>query len=268
MQTMNRYRMAVLYAALIVLGGCATSPLGRTQLVFFPDSEMSRMGVLAFKQIQTTTPLEDDPVIRSYVQCVADSLLWQPGANVESSSWELRVFRQDQANAFALPGKKIGVFTGLLEVTENQAQLAAVIGHEIAHVRARHANERVSTGYLAQSGSQLIAAMAGGSAQTRSNVMAMLGVGTQVGILLPFGRTQESEADLIGLDLMAQAGFDPQQSIRLWQNMGATGGSKPPEFLSTHPASATRIRQLRQRMPQAIELYEQARAAGRRPACD
>ena len=98
--------------------------------------------------------------------------------------------------------------------------------------------------------------------------MAMLGVGTQVGILLPFGRTQESEADLIGLDLMAQAGFDPQQSIRLWQNMGATGGSRPPEFLSTHPASTTRIRQLRQRMPQAIELYEQARAAGRRPACD
>ena len=267
MQSVNRYGMATLCAVLIVLGGCATSPLGRTQLVFFPDSQMNRMGVLAFQEIQTRTPPEEDPVIRSYVQCVADSLLQQPGGNADSLGWEVRVFRQDQANAFALPGRKIGVFTGLLKVTENQDQLATIIGHEIAHVQARHANERVSTGYLAQSGSQLIAAMAGGSAETRSYVMAMLGVGTQVGILLPFGRTQESEADLIGLDLMAKAGFDPRQSIRLWQNMGATAGSTPPEFPATHPASETRIRQLRQRMPEAIKLYEQARAAGHRPAC-
>lgn len=264
---MNRFRVAALYAALVILSGCATSPLGRTQLVFFPDSEMNRMGVLAFQDIQARTPLEEDPVIRSYVQCVAAAMLQRPGGNAGDSTWEVRVFRQDQANAFALPGRKIGVFTGMLKVTENQDQLAAVIGHEIAHVQARHANERVSTGYLAQSGSQLIAAMAGGSAQTRSNVMAMLGVGTQVGILLPFGRAQESEADLIGLDLMAKAGFDPRQSIRLWQNMGATAGRKPPEFLSTHPASETRIRQLRQRMPEAIKLYEQARAAGHHPAC-
>ena len=228
---------------------------------------MNRMGVLAFQEIQTRTPLEEDPAIQRYVQCIATSLLSPTGGNASASIWEVRVFRQDQANAFALPGKKIGVFTGLLKVTETQAQLAAVIGHEIAHVQARHANERVSTGYLAQSGTQLIAAMAGGSTKTRDNVMAMLGVGAQVGILLPFGRAQESEADLIGLDLMARAGFDPRQSIRLWQNMNAAAGDRPPEFLSTHPASETRIRRLQERMPHAIKLYEQARTDGHRPAC-
>ncbi len=225
------------------------------------------MGELAFQEIQTRTALEEDPGIRRYVTCVANSLLRRPVGNADAPTWEVRVFKQDQANAFALPGKKIGVFTGLLNITENQDQLAAVIGHEIAHVRARHANERVSAGYLAQSGSQLIAAMAGGGAKTRNNVMAMLGVGAQVGILLPFGRAQESEADLIGLDLMAEAGFDPRQSVRLWQNMGAAAGSRPPEFLSTHPASETRIRRLRERMPHAVKLYEQAKAAGRRPVC-
>lgn len=225
------------------------------------------MGELAFQEIQTKTALEEDPAIRRYVTCVANSLLRRSGGNADAPTWDVRVFKQDQANAFALPGKKIGVFTGLLNITENQDQLAAVIGHEIAHVQARHANERVSTGYLAQSGSQLIAAMAGGGAKTRNNVMAMLGVGAQVGILLPFGRAQENEADLIGLDLMAEAGFDPRQSVRLWQNMGAAAGSRPPEFLSTHPASETRIRQLRERMPHAVKLYEQAKSAGRRPVC-
>ena len=267
MKTLSRIGVAALYTAINLLSGCATSPLGRTQLAFFPDSEMNRMGVLAFQEIGTKTPIDDDPVVRRQVQCVADSLLNRLGGNADSSDWEVVVFKQDQANAFALPGKKIGVYTGLLKITENQDQLAAVIGHEVAHVIARHANERVSTSYLAQSGTQLIAAMAGGSTSTRNNVMAMLGVGAQVGILLPFGRAQESEADLMGLDLMARAGFDPRQSVRLWQNMSAEAGKRPPEFLSTHPASATRIRQLQDRLPLALELYEQARSAGRRPRC-
>ncbi|MCZ6560453.1 MAG: M48 family metallopeptidase [Gammaproteobacteria bacterium] len=267
MKSSNRFSQLFPCVALVILSGCATSPLGRAQLAFFPDSEMNRMGVLAFQEIETKTPIDDDPVVRRQVQCVADSLLNRLGGNADSSAWEVVVFKQDQANAFALPGKKIGVYTGLLKITENQDQLAAVIGHEVAHVIARHANERVSTNYLAQSGAQLIAAMAGGSTTTRNNVMAMLGVGAQVGILLPFGRAQESEADLIGLDLMAKAGFDPRQSVRLWQNMSAAGGRRPPEFLSTHPASATRIRQLQERMPQAMELYEQAGSAGRRPRC-
>jgi predicted Zn-dependent protease len=247
------------------VSACAVSPLGRRQLAFFPDAQLAEMGVAAFSQLKAKTPVSKGPKTNAYVKCVADAVTAVLTAGESPiRSWEVVVFESKDANAFALPGGKIGVHTGLLEVATNQDQLATVIGHEVAHVLARHSNERVSTAYTAQTALTLINA----SGVASQELMALLGVGTQVGVLLPFSRTQESEADLLGLDLMARAGFDPKQSVALWQNMHAKHSSgAPPEFMSTHPSDATRIGKLTARMPRATSLYEAARSSGRRPRC-
>ncbi len=260
-------RMLLLVVLLASLApGCATSPLGRSQLILFPESEMAQMGAAAFQEMQKQSPLSRDGRANAYVQCVADNLLRaMPGG--DTSRWEVQVFDGAEVNAFALPGRKIGVYRGLLDVAENQHQLAAVIGHEIAHVTAKHANERVSTTFVTQSGLQLAQVAAGGSSPAQQQLFGLLGLGAQVGVLLPFNRRQEAEADLIGLDLMADAGFDPRESVNLWRNMEKAGGEKPPEFLSTHPASSTRISGLNARMSTAMHRFNQARVAGRMPDC-
>ena len=179
------------------------------------------------------------------------------------------MFEDEAVNAFALPGGKIGVYTGLLKVAENQHQLAAVIGHEVGHVIADHANARVSTAYATEAGLTLGQILAGGATTPQKRqLFGLLGVGAQVGILLPYGRSQESEADVIGLELMAKAGFNPRESVNLWRNMSKAGGGQPPEFLSTHPAPTTRIRDLEAGMPEAIDLVVEARKQGKNPDCD
>ena len=178
------------------------------------------------------------------------------------------MFQDDTANAFALPGRKIGVHTGLLKVAKNQDQLATVIGHEVGHVIARHSAERVSDQIAAQIAAlgrraRCSARSAIRRARLHGLAMAALGVGAQ-GVVLKFSRTHESEADLIGLDRMAAAGFDPRESVPLWQNMDAASqGARPPEFLSTHPSPATRIKDLAGAHPaDAMPIAEQAHAAG------
>jgi predicted Zn-dependent protease len=257
--------LALLAAGALV--ACATSPLGRGQLILFPESEMAQMGAAAFQEIQKQSSLSTDGKVNDYVQCVSNHVLRaMPGE--DPAAWEVRVFAGDEANAFALPGRKIGVYRGLLDVASNQHQLATVIGHEIAHVQAKHANERVSTTFVTQSGLQLAQIAAGASSPARQQLFGLLGLGAQVGVLLPFNRAQESEADLIGLDLMADAGFDPRESVKLWENMAKAGGARPPEFLSTHPSGPTRISGLNARMNQAMHRFNQARVAGRVPDCD
>jgi len=262
---MKRLLLAVALVATLA-PGCATSPLGRSQLILFPEAEMAQMGAAAFREIQAQSPASRDAKTNAYVQCVADHIIraMQDG---DPTNWEVVVFDGPEVNAFALPGRKIGVFRGLLDVAENQHQLATVIGHEIAHVVAKHSNERVSTTFVTQSGLQLVQVAAGGRSPAQQQLFGLLGVGAQVGVLLPFNRRQESEADLIGLDLMAAAGFDPRESVKLWQNMDKAGGERPPEFLSTHPSSATRISDLNARMNSAMHLSNQARVAGRSPDC-
>jgi predicted Zn-dependent protease len=254
------------FAVVLLLSACATSPLGRSQLQFFPDQEMAQMGAAAYQDVRQKTPEVQNPAVREYVSCVANAITREVG-EAGSGGWVVTVFKQDQANAFALPGGKIGVYSGLLDVAKNQDQLATVIGHEVAHVVAGHSNERVSTAYATQTGLEVIGALAGGSTQEKQQIMGLLGLGAQVGIILPFSRTQEREADLLGLDLMARAGFDPRASVQLWQNMEQQGGASAPEFLSTHPSHGSRIDELRDRMPRAMELYRQARAQGKSPDC-
>jgi predicted Zn-dependent protease len=177
------------------------------------------------------------------------------------------LFEEPSPNAFALPGGKIGVHTGLLTVASNQSQLATVLGHEVAHVLAEHGNERISTAYATQTGLSVVESISGAPSPTKSQLLGLLGVGAQVGVLLPFGRAQEREADQLGLDLMARAGFDPTQSVALWRNMAKAGGGEPPEFMSTHPSHGTRIQDLEARMPGAVLLETGARERGRRPRC-
>ncbi len=255
-------RLTILIPCLALITACATSPTGRSQLVLMPDSQMEQMGLQAFTNIKDETPVESSRTTNSYVQCVGNAIIREVGG-----SWEIVVFRDDSANAFALPGRKIGVNTGLLKVAENQHQLATVIGHEVAHVLAQHSNERVSQKFAVEQGLGLINAVASPSTATGQTMMGLLGVGAEYGVLMPYGRIQESEADTLGLDLMAKAGFDPRESVKLWVNMGRANKGQPPEFLSTHPSHSTRIRDLNARIPAALNLQRTAMQQGKRPAC-
>ena len=250
---------------ILLLANCATSPTGQRQLKIFPDSQMVAMGNNAYSEIKTKTPLSKNERAIAYVTCVTNAVVREVPSKYQ---WEVNVFEDDAVNAFALPGGKIGVYTGLLKVANNQNQLAAVIGHEVAHVIADHGNARVSAAYATQAGMQLAQAMAGEESPMKSQLLGLLGLGAQVGILLPYGRGQESESDILGIDYMARAGFDPRASVTLWQNMGkASGDKKPPELLSTHPSNQTRINDLNAQMPKALAVYKQARAKGKQPNC-
>lgn len=250
----------------MALSSCATSPTGQMQLKLYPDDKMAKMGVAAYSEMKKNTPVTKDRAKTRYVNCVAKAIT---SALPNKSAWEVNVFEDDQVNAFALPGGKIGVYTGLLKVAKNQNQLATVIGHEVAHVLADHGNARVSASTVAQAG--VTAATILGAIATNDPVkrqmLGLLGVGVQVGVLLPYGRSQESEADILGLDLMAKAGFDPKQSVPLWRNMAKAGGGGGPEFMSTHPSNSTRIKNLNKRMKNALALQKKARSGGRRPNC-
>ncbi|ASK33927.1 M48 family metallopeptidase [Alloalcanivorax mobilis] len=257
-------RMLLTPLTVLILTACATSPLGRHQFLLLPESEMDQMGVTAYAQMKEEQPTVSGTSQSRYVQCVADAIT---AVVDDGQTWEVTVFKDDTANAFALPGGKIGVHTGLLKVAKNQDQLAAVLGHEVGHVIAHHSNERMSLQYATQTGAQLLAALAGSESGEKSTLFALLGVGTQYGIALPFSRKHESEADVIGLQLMAEAGFNPEQSVALWRNMAQANGNSPPEFLSTHPSNESRIKGLEANMPKAQGLYQQAKTAGKRPSC-
>lgn len=259
--------LALAIGSIALTIGCATSPLGRTQLKLHSGREMSRMGIQSFDALKKAARPSRDRAVIAYVECVAHAVISAMNTG-RVEAWEVVVFDDPSANAFALPGRKIGVHTGLLEVARNQHQLAAVLGHEVGHVIAGHSNERVSQAQLAQAGLFAANVFAGSSGMTpeKQQLLGLLGVGVQVGVLLPFSRVHESEADLIGLDLMANAGFEPSASVELWQNM-ARGGGSPPELLSTHPSYQTRIRDLRLRIPEASRLRDQAHARGANPRC-
>ena len=251
----------------LTLTACATSPTGRQQLTLVSDAQLNEMGAQAFEQYQQDLP-QADAASQRYAQCVADAIIGAlPAEQQRAQDWQIRVFESEQANAFALPGGYMGVNTGLLRIAETQEQLAAVVGHEIGHVLARHANERVSTQTATQLGLSVLSSVSGMQGPGGQQMMGALGLGAQYGVLLPFSRRHESEADVIGLRLMADAGFDPRASVTLWQNMEAAGGARPPAWMSTHPSQGQRMAGLQANMPEAIERFERARQAGRTPNC-
>ncbi len=248
------------------LNACDKSPTGRNQFALLPSEYVAQIGVQSFASLRASKPIETNRRINDYVECVARAIVAElPSTDVD---WEVAVFRDSSPNAFALPGGKIGVHTGLLRAAENQDQLAAVIGHEVGHVLSKHANERMSQGFVVDAVLWLVNLFIGDQAGIADDVaLQALGLGAEVGVLLPFSRAHETEADVIGLDLMARAGFDPRQALYFWQNMSRLSGEQGLEFLSTHPSHGSRITDLKDHMTPAVELFERARMQGRRPMC-
>jgi len=253
--------------ALALLAGCATSPTGRSQLMVVSDAQMSQMGLAAFDDMRKQGKFVSAPRERAYATCISNALVAVLPAPWNTQAWEVQIIDDDTANAFALPGGRIGVNMGMFKVATNQDQVAVVLGHELSHVVSRHGAERVSDNMVVQGAVAAGTIYAGTRGTNAGYAAAALGLGAEVGILLPFSRTQESEADTLGQRYMAQAGFDPRAAVALWQKMDAQGGSKPPAFLSTHPASGNRAQALGRQGQQLMPVYEQARRSGHAPNC-
>lgn len=251
--------LLILIAFLSILISCQTAPItGRSQLVLVSPQEASQMGNAAFQEVIKEEGTSDNPQYKSRLTRVSARIV--SVADTPNYDWEYRVIKGDNVvNAFALPGGKIGVYTGMFRVAESDAALATVIGHEVAHVAANHGAERASAGILANLGSAgLQAALGSQNPAVMSAIMSAYGIGVNVGGILPFSRTQEAEADRIGLIYMAEAGYDPKEAIAFWEKMQSESGgaSAPPEFLSTHPSYGTRISNLKQWLPEAMRYYK------------
>lgn len=259
----------VMAVGLAGLAGCETNPYtGRSQLLMTSVDQEMQMGAQAYSQVkhdpkmhQPQDPREIEPVRRVAARIIEAAKRSKYGGMANQFQWEVTVIKDDKTmNAFALPGGKIAVYTGIFSVAKTEAGLAAVLGHEVTHALARHGAERMSQGQLTNAALQVLgtaAGAAGGNAMLGQATMAALGAGAQVGVLLPFSRKHESEADYIGILLAADAGYDPRESVHLWERMEQmSGGKGPAEFLSTHPGHETRIEQLKKWMPEAMAIYQ------------
>ena len=252
----------ILSFLVVLLTSCSTVPqTGRSALHLVPADQLASMASTQFSQMKQNTPISTDPTYNAMVRRVGDRIARVASPDLPNAQWEYVVFDDDsQINAFAMPGGKVAVYTGLFKVVRSDADLAIVMGHEVAHVAAGHGNERVSQQLLAAGGAL---ALAIGTKDMDSSdqqlLMAAYGAGATVGVLLPYSRFHESEADEIGLLYAARAGYDPRAAIDFWKRMEAQKNGAPPEFLSTHPSGATRIRRLTELMPQAVREYEAAR---------
>ena len=253
---------ACLAVATVPISSCTTVPdTGRRQLNMLPASQEMEMGLSAFQKYKSENKVSGDPAKNAQLRRVAARLTKViPLPNAE---WEFVVFEDPTPNAFALPGGKVGVHTGLFQVTQNDAGLAAVVGHEIAHVVARHGGERASQTTLAGVAGSLLEAGARGAAGVSSGQASTLlgayGVAASLGVILPFSRMQELEADELGALYMARAGYDPREAVSMWTRFAAykdrSGSGGTPEFLSTHPVDSTRIAKLEEFMPRALQEY-------------
>lgn len=269
--------MKILHALLIStlafhVASCATttkdsvSGVNRSQFMLLPASSVDAMSAQAYtqslKEAESKKTLNADKAMVTRVRGISNRLIAHVGVfrpDAVNWKWEVNVEKSDQLNAYCMPGGKIMVLSGLVEkINATDDELAAVIGHEIAHALREHGRERMSQAYIQQFGLQALAAFASGSAASGAAVQAA-GMGSQLFFSLPNGREQEREADKMGLELAARAGFNPDAAVTLWQKMSAQSKEAPPEFFSTHPASANRIADLKALAPKVRPLYETAK---------
>ena len=267
---MKHLLLTAAIATLITACATTTSPTGRKQVVgAVSEEQLSQLGAQAFTEAKTKTPQSTDSRQTAYVRCVVQRVVEQLPPDWRNIGWETALFADNSPNAFALPGGKVGVNTGIFTVAKNQDQLAAVVAHEVGHVYSHHHNERITKQMGTQGALQVLGALAGAryGEGAANAVVQGGGIAAQAGFLLPSSREQESEADVVGQQLMARAGFDPRQAVNLWQNMIAASSRRPPQWLSTHPNPETRIQELSGRAASLVPVYEQARASGHTPKC-
>ena len=247
-------------ALVLALAGCATAPYTqRSQLILVSPQQEQQMGAAAFQEVVTRNPIDKSPRVVQPETAVGERIAGV--ADRPDYRWQFVVIDDPETpNAFCLPGGKVAVYTGLFPIAKTTAGLAVVMGHEIAHAIARHGAERVSQSTLAKAGGAVLGA-AVGSGSGSGAVLQAYGLGAQVGLLLPWSRTQESEADRIGLILMAKAGYDPREALAFWSRMEQAGGKETADFLSTHPGHDTREQQIREWLPEALRYYEDAARA-------
>ncbi len=234
--------------AAAILAACSSAPVtGRQQLVLMSSSEAAGMGRDAYRQILQEKGISSNQQQTAMMKRAGERIAAANG--MAGQHWEFNLINDDTPNAFALPGGYVGVNTGLFQVVRNEDQLAAVMGHEIAHVVARHPEERISREALVGTGAAVLGAAAPDLAGLASSAATL-------GLILPFSREQESEADVIGLQYMARAGYNPRAAVQVWQNFAAASSGEPPAFLSTHPSHGDRIARLQEQMPEAMTIYE------------
>ena len=272
---MRAFRLQTVFLFFVLcnffLASCSTVPVtGRKQLSLVPASQMLSMSTQQYseflKENKLSTNQQETALVKKVgnrIQRAVERYFSEKGISGQLSGyqWEFNLVESKDVNAWCMPGGKVVVYTGILPVTKDENGLAVVMGHEIAHAVAEHGNERMSQGLLAELGGvALNEALASKPEETRQLWMTAFGAGVQVGALLPFSRTQETEADHLGLVFMAMAGYDPQGAVGFWQRMAQqSGGNAPPEFLSTHPSDETRIDKIRAELPEAMKYYQPQR---------
>jgi predicted Zn-dependent protease len=253
------------FAFAMLLSGCSTVPVtGRSQLNMVSAGQETQLGLAGFEQIKAETPIEKDPEINELVQRVGRQIAKVTANDMPNAQWEFVVFRSAEANAFCLPGGKVGIYTGILPVTKTEAGLATVMAHEVAHAVAHHGAERMSEAMLIQTGGQALgAAVSSYDPGWTQAAMLAYGVGSKLGRELPHSRSQESEADHIGLIYMARAGYNPRESVGFWRRFAeynkGRGADNTPAFLRTHPLDEQRIQQLEKLMPKAEAEFQRGK---------
>ncbi len=260
--------LSIMCALAALLAACETAPVtGRSQMMLVGESEERQMGLQAYREVLSKEQVSEDAKTNALVDKVGRRIaaaaerppgdLWR----APRFRWEFKTIDKNEPNAFCLPGGKVVVYTGILPIVRNEAGLAVVIGHEVAHALARHGAERMSDQMVAQVGTTAAAVALSATVTGRSHtylpaMMAAVGAGATYGYIMPMSRAQESEADRIGLILMAMAGYDPREAVTVWENMrAANSGPRKAEWLSTHPADTTRIADIRRWLPEAMKYY-------------
>lgn len=260
-------RLIMLLVSLFVIISCTTVAItGRKQFTIIPDSEMNSMSFAQYSQYldssEVITGTKEANMVKSVgvkIQKAVEKYFDEQGMSnaLDGYEWEFNLINEDIINAWCMPGGKVVFYTGIMPICKDEAGIAVVMGHEVAHAIAKHGNERMSQQMVVQLGGiALSKALEEKSETTRQIYMTAFGLGSQVGVMLPFSRLHESEADEMGLIFMAMAGYDPHHAVTFWQRMADLGGQKPPEFLSTHPSDETRIKDLKKLLPKALQYYK------------
>jgi predicted Zn-dependent protease len=270
--SVRRFAVAALTAVLLASGlSCSTVPVtGRKQLSIIPSSEMLSMSFQQYGEFLKTNTLSTNPsqvqlvrTVGGRIRTAVETYMNQNGYGdrLKGYAWEFNLVESKEVNAWCMPGGKVVVYTGILPVTRDESGLAVVLGHEIAHAIAEHGGERMSQQLLTQFGGAALSEVLKNKPQETQNLwLGAFGAGAQLGVLLPYSRTHESEADHLGLIFMSMAGYNPNTAVQFWERMAADkGGNAPPEFLSTHPSDATRIAQIKENLPEAMKYYTPGR---------